>query len=167
MVKATSLKKKKKMKIGLFLQNNPVVPHHIRPHLLQLKSGLILKRMASLVGDKLLVFCYFELNIFYSLKIFAIRIEHKLWLIDLYIFLVFNTTLSNMSAISWRPVLVVEETWLPGENHRPWASNMRLRVECTPFCMLWQWLFKVLYYLRVTTCFRWPYFNVSLEGHIR
>ena len=25
--------------------------------------------------------------------------------------------------ISWRPVLVVEETGVPGENHRPWASN--------------------------------------------
>jgi len=32
----------------------------------------------------------------------------------------FNATFSNISAISWRPVLVVEET---GENHRPWASN--------------------------------------------
>jgi len=23
----------------------------------------------------------------------------------------------------WRPVLVVEEAGVPGENHRPWASN--------------------------------------------
>ena len=36
------------------------------------------------------------------------------WLI-----LVFNATVSNISAISWRPVLVVEEA---GENYRPWAS---------------------------------------------
>ena len=36
----------------------------------------------------------------------------------------FNATFSNISAISWRPVLVVEETrGVPGENHRPWASN--------------------------------------------
>jgi hypothetical protein len=35
-------------------------------------------------------------------------------------FLVFSATFSNISAISWRPVLVVEEA---GENHRPWASN--------------------------------------------
>jgi len=33
---------------------------------------------------------------------------------------VFNATFSNISAMSWRPVLVVEET---EENHRPWASN--------------------------------------------
>jgi hypothetical protein len=30
---------------------------------------------------------------------------------------------SNISAISWRPVLVVEEAGVTGENHRPWASN--------------------------------------------
>ena len=35
----------------------------------------------------------------------------------------FNITFSNISAISWRPVLVVEEAGVPGENHRPWASN--------------------------------------------
>jgi hypothetical protein len=37
-------------------------------------------------------------------------------------FLVFNTTFSNISAISWRPVLVVEEAGVPGENHRPWGE---------------------------------------------
>jgi hypothetical protein len=41
-----------------------------------------------------------------------------LFLVDL--ILVFNSTFSNISAISSRPVLVVEEA---GENHRPWASN--------------------------------------------
>jgi hypothetical protein len=39
------------------------------------------------------------------------------------IFFVFNAIFSNISAISWRPVLVVEEARVPGENHRPWASN--------------------------------------------
>jgi hypothetical protein len=43
--------------------------------------------------------------------------------IDLIDFLVFNATFSNISAISWQPVLVVEEAGLPGENHRPRASN--------------------------------------------
>ena len=40
-------------------------------------------------------------------------------------FLVLNATFtfSNISAISWRPVLVMEEAGVPGENHRPWASN--------------------------------------------
>ena len=35
----------------------------------------------------------------------------------------FNATFSNISAISWRPVLVVEEPGVPGDNHRPRASN--------------------------------------------
>jgi hypothetical protein len=38
-------------------------------------------------------------------------------------FMVFNATFSNISAISWRPVLVVEEAEIPGENHRPCESN--------------------------------------------
>jgi len=35
----------------------------------------------------------------------------------------FNAAFSNISPISWRPVLVVEAAGVPGENHRPWASN--------------------------------------------
>jgi hypothetical protein len=42
---------------------------------------------------------------------------------DLIWFIVFNATFSNISAISWRPVLVVEEAGVPGESHRPRASN--------------------------------------------
>jgi hypothetical protein len=38
-------------------------------------------------------------------------------------FVVFNATFSNISAISWRPVVVVEEAGVPGENHRPWVSS--------------------------------------------
>jgi hypothetical protein len=34
-----------------------------------------------------------------------------------------NTTFINISAISWRPVLVLEEAGVTEENHRPLASN--------------------------------------------
>ena len=44
-------------------------------------------------------------------------------MIDFFDFWCFNATFSNISAISWRPVLVVEEAGVTGENHRPWASN--------------------------------------------
>jgi len=40
-------------------------------------------------------------------------------------FIVLKATFSNISAISWRPVLVVEEAGVPGENHRLWASNWK------------------------------------------
>ena len=43
----------------------------------------------------------------------------KIW----FWFLVFNATVSNISVMSWRPVVVVEEAGVPGENHRPCASN--------------------------------------------
>ena len=35
---------------------------------------------------------------------------------------VFNATSNNISVLSWRSVLLVEETELPGENH-PHAAN--------------------------------------------
>jgi hypothetical protein len=31
--------------------------------------------------------------------------------------------LLKIEIASWRPVSVVEEAGIPGENHRPWASN--------------------------------------------
>ena len=37
--------------------------------------------------------------------------------------MVFNATFNNISAISWRSVLLAEETVVPGENHRPVASH--------------------------------------------
>jgi hypothetical protein len=48
--------------------------------------------------------------------------------------LVFNATFSNISSISWRPVLVVEEAGVPGVNHRLWA-----RKSSAPFCNLQSW----------------------------
>jgi hypothetical protein len=38
-------------------------------------------------------------------------------------FMVFNATFKGISVISWRSVLLVEETWVPGENHRPVARH--------------------------------------------
>jgi hypothetical protein len=34
-------------------------------------------------------------------------------------FMVLNATFNTISVISWRSVLLVEETKVPGENHRP------------------------------------------------
>ena len=36
--------------------------------------------------------------------------------------MVFDATFNNISVISWRSVLLVEETGVPGENHRPVVS---------------------------------------------
>ena len=40
--------------------------------------------------------------------------------------MVFNATFNNILAISWRSVLLVEETGVPGENHRPVAVTDKL-----------------------------------------
>jgi hypothetical protein len=37
--------------------------------------------------------------------------------------MVFNVTFNNISVISWWSVLLVEETWVPRENHQPAASH--------------------------------------------
>ena len=49
-----------------------------------------------------------------------------------YRFMVFNTTFNNISVISWRSVLLVEETRVPGENHRPVASHWHNVVSSEP-----------------------------------
>ena len=39
--------------------------------------------------------------------------------------MVFNDTFNNISVISWWSVLLVEETGVPRENHRPAASHLQ------------------------------------------
>jgi hypothetical protein len=40
--------------------------------------------------------------------------------------MVFNATFNNISVISWRSVLLVKQTGVPGENHRPIWSRIKL-----------------------------------------
>jgi len=62
----------------------------------------------------------------------ALPLRILYWLI----FLCFNATFSNISVISWRPVLVVEEAAVPGDNGKATGkfNHLKLRVECTLFC---------------------------------
>jgi hypothetical protein len=39
--------------------------------------------------------------------------------------MVFNATFNSISVISWRSVLLVEETGVPRENHRPVACHLQ------------------------------------------
>ena len=50
-------------------------------------------------------------------------LSEQLFLIDFDFIFIVGATFSKISAILWRPVLVVEEAGVPGESHRPWASN--------------------------------------------
>ena len=55
--------------------------------------------------------------------------------------MVFNATFNNISVISWRSVLLAEETGVPGENHRPvgshWQTLSHNVVSSTPLHELW------------------------------
>ena len=57
--------------------------------------------------------------------------------------MVFKTTFNNISVISWRSVLLVEETGVSGENHRQVTDNfyhiMLYQVHLT--CATWSVLF--------------------------
>ena len=37
--------------------------------------------------------------------------------------MVFNDTVNNISFLSWRSIVLVDETGVPGENHRPVANH--------------------------------------------
>ena len=52
--------------------------------------------------------------------------------------MVFNATFNNNSAISWCSVLLVEETWVPGENHRP-ATYTNNIYHITLYSVIFAW----------------------------
>jgi len=39
--------------------------------------------------------------------------------------MVFNATFNNISVISWQSILLVEETTVPRENHRPVTGHLQ------------------------------------------
>jgi hypothetical protein len=45
--------------------------------------------------------------------------NEKLTANEIFDFWCFNATFNNISVISWRPVLAVEEAGVTGDNHRP------------------------------------------------
>jgi hypothetical protein len=75
-----------------------------------------------------------------NFKLITITVEDNdlCYLFYLFYFWCFNATFNNSSAISWRPVLVVEEAEYPEidtDNGQATGTlyHLRLRVECTLF----------------------------------
>jgi hypothetical protein len=64
-----------------------------------------------------------------SLSYQYVNIRETKWNYFLYLFrtrvMVLNPNFNNISAISWRSVLLVEETGVHGKNHRPAASHLQ------------------------------------------
>ena len=68
--------------------------------------------------------CYCTVHVYINICLLISVLLLEIQLIRIWIWiLVFNITFNNISAISWWPILVVEEAGVPGENHRPWESN--------------------------------------------
>ena len=65
----------------------------------------------------------FDLHTISLIYFTTIQCADLFFIFIFFYFWCFNATFNNISAISWRPVLVVKEAGVPGENHRPWASN--------------------------------------------
>jgi hypothetical protein len=53
----------------------------------------------------------------YVVKYCCLFLKYKTNCLFVSCFMVFNTTFNNISALSWRSVLLVDETGGPGENH--------------------------------------------------
>jgi len=53
--------------------------------------------------------------------------------------MVFKATFNNISVISWRSVLLVEETGVPEENHRPVACHWQFFITtcCIEYASSW------------------------------
>ena len=64
-----------------------------------------------------------------SLSYQYVNIRETKWNYFLHLFrtrvMVLNPNFNNISAISWRSVLLVEETGVHGKNHRPAASHLQ------------------------------------------
>ena len=56
-------------------------------------------------------------------QLFALNHLHTRFIYRVSGVMVFNTTFNNISVISWRSVLLVEETWVPEENYWPATSH--------------------------------------------
>ena len=64
---------------------------------------------------------YLKNKIFYT--VYSVRYIYWIQICLFVCFVVFNATFNNISAISWRSVLLVEKTGEPWENHRPVACH--------------------------------------------
>ena len=70
--------------------------------------------------------------------------------------MVFNVTFINISAMSWRSVLLVEETGGPGENHRPVTSHWWAFLDHAIYCTLLVYVeFRFFFVIVVCGLFEW------------
>ena len=97
-------------------------------------------------------------------------------------FMVLTATFINISVISWRSVLLVEESRVPGENHRPVANHwwtlshnvvsswrvVQKKIHTASFSQMklnfcvHKWSFQ----LKLSPLFKWAQFSLALFGSV-
>jgi hypothetical protein len=85
---------------------------------------LCMNDIAAVTGDLPGEFDHAAVRSFYLMH--SILSHESLWILMVWFglgFMVFNATFNNISAISWRSVLLMEETGGPGDKHQPVASH--------------------------------------------
>ena len=87
-----------------------------------------------------MTFDYYIIENFIS-KLFNIQgYGHVFYLVILRVsvrVMVFNATFNNISVMSWWSVLLVEETGVLGENHRPVASHWQMAILSENLVIAW------------------------------
>ena len=85
------------------------------------------------------------LKLFKEIKLYILTYKkYKLlseYMVALVIFMVFNATFNNISALSWRSVLLMKETGVPGENHRPVAIHGKTLNISVDFCYCYLYIY--------------------------
>jgi hypothetical protein len=89
---------------------------------------LVIERKSAFSKTEASIFCSVQYPLLYLKLSFdqsewVLYTRSKTYYIHLLGFMVFNLTFNNISAILWQSILLVEETGVCGENHRPVASH--------------------------------------------
>ena len=63
-----------------------------------------------------------------------------------------NATFNNISVISWRSVLLVEETGVPGENHLPQFTDKRYYIMLFQVHLAWTGFELTMLVMKGTGC---------------
>ena len=90
----------------------------------------------SNTGDIFMCISYYFVSEELVLTEIFVFYDKMCWLVDWC--MVFNATSNNISVILWRSVLLVEETGVPGENHRPVSRHWQTLLQsCIEYISPW------------------------------
>jgi len=83
------------------------------------------KQLQTLAETKIVIIEVSYLTVVWTTWTSKIYLEFIMWFLVCWMvgFMVLTANFNDISVISWQPVLLMEETGVVGENHRPVASH--------------------------------------------